>query len=63
MEKYNYTLKVYKDRKGEWRFQLRHKNGEIVMTSEEGKKSRKQMLLSLRRAARAIFFQEVNREN
>ena len=34
------TFEVYLDRAGEWRWRLRHQNGNIIATSGEGYKRR-----------------------
>lgn len=38
-----YTLEIYKDRKKEFRFRMRHKNGKIILESSESYKRKATM--------------------
>lgn len=46
-----YVPLVFQDRKGEWRWSLRHPNGKLVATSGEGYKNRSHA----RRMAHRLF--------
>lgn len=50
-----HTLEIYKDRKKEWRWRLRARNGKIVADSGEGYKRKATMLRSFKRVCVAIY--------
>ena len=44
-----YTIETYRDRKGEYRVRIRHRNGRIILTSGEGYRRRADALRGLTR--------------
>ncbi len=47
-------FEVFQDRSGEWRWRLRHRNGEIVADSAEGSPSRDKCVRSIAAIKRSI---------
>ena len=39
----NHIFECYKDKAGEWRWRIKHKNGNILLCSSEGYKNRQDM--------------------
>lgn len=52
--KATYTVETYRDRKREYRWRIRHRNGRIVATGGEGYKRKATMLRVLARMLAAI---------
>jgi uncharacterized protein YegP (UPF0339 family) len=49
------TFQVFEDAAGEWRWRLRHRNGEIVADSGEGYASRRGARDAVQRVKRRVF--------
>ncbi|MHA1379282.1 MAG: YegP family protein [Candidatus Helarchaeota archaeon] len=44
-------IQIYKDKKGEWRFRFKARNGRILCCSEESYKNKKTMIKTIERIA------------
>lgn len=50
----NHIFEYYKDAAGEWRWRIKHKNGNILITSSEGYKNKDDMFEVLINVAAAF---------